>query len=246
MKCATIASGQSNFVRLYRRGRRRGWAPRAGQWARNDNGGSRLSVTELGAEGRPRLLPRWSRPCRPPASSPVRAARPAAAPGRAGRMDELGGLPGDAMLEESGFKDQLQALLEDADSFQPGSQERNNSLEQIRTLLVDRSSQMRRGSAGDRMSGAEGGMMLSTSGQSLPRSKPSRQGSFLTSVASPEERQSVLELYDPSDSSMSAIHEPAGVWGSSGHTYVRPAHLLMPCASWGVIPSAFSHAAGCN
>jgi hypothetical protein len=141
-------------------------------------------------------------------------------------MDELGGLPGDAMLEESGFKDQLQALLEDADSFVPGSQERNNSLEQIRTLLVDRSSQMRRGSAGDRMSGADG-MLLSTSGQSLPRSKSSRPGSFLNGVASPEERQSVLELYDPSDSSMSAIHEPGGVWGSSGHTYVRAAHLLM-------------------
>ena len=137
-------------------------------------------------------------------------------------MDDLGGLPGDAMLEESGFKDQLQALLEDADSFVPGSQERNNSLEQIRTLLVDRSSQMRRGSAGDRMSGTGDGMLLSTSGQSLPRSSKSRQGSFLNSVQSPEERQSVLELYDPSDSTMSAIHEPSGVWGSSGHTYVRP------------------------
>ena len=123
------------------------------------------------------------------------------------------------MMKESGFKDQLQALLEDAESFVPGSHERNNSLEQIRTLLVDRSSQMRKGSG---LSGADDGMMLSTSGpgHSLPRSTNSRTGaSFLHSVVSPDERQSVLELYDPSDSSMTTIHEPGSVWGSSGAGY---------------------------
>mmetsp|Transcript_62486 Transcript_62486/g.91583 ORF Transcript_62486/g.91583 Transcript_62486/m.91583 type:complete len:490 (+) Transcript_62486:131-1600(+) len=138
-------------------------------------------------------------------------------------MDDLGGMSGEGMLEDgSGFKDQLQALLEGADSFVPGSHERNNSLEQIRTLLVDRSSQMRKCSASDRLSGSGDGMILSTSGlgHSLPRSGNSRTGaSFLHGVVSPEERQSVLELYDPNDSSMSTIHEPSSVWGNSGHGY---------------------------
>ena len=130
------------------------------------------------------------------------------------------------MEDGSGFKDQLQALLEDAESFVPGSQERNNSLEQIRTLLVDRSSRMK---GGDRMSGAsDGGMILSTSGgQSLTRSNNSRTGtSFLHGVVSPDERQGVLELYDPNDSSMSTIHEPASVWGGSSHGYVRKPRAL--------------------
>lgn len=142
-------------------------------------------------------------------------------------MDDLGGM-GEAMLEDgSGFKDQLHALLEDADSFVPGSQERNNSLEQIRTLLVDRSSQLRKGPPSN--VGSEG-MILSTSGlgQSLPRSGSSRTGaSFLHGVVSPEERQSVLELYDPTDSSMSTIHEPGSVWGGTGHGYVSVSFIRL-------------------
>eukprot|EP00802_Teleaulax_amphioxeia_P007200 Tamp_07206.p1 GENE.Tamp_07206~~Tamp_07206.p1 ORF type:complete len:485 (+),score=71.91 Tamp_07206:298-1752(+) len=134
-------------------------------------------------------------------------------------MDDLGGM---GMMEDgSGFKDQLQSLLEEAESFVPGSQERNNSLEHIRTLLVDRSSKMKGGSTGDRMSGSDG-MLLSSSGpgQSLTRSSNSRSGaSFLHGAGSPDERQGVLELYDPNDSSMTTIHEPASVWGSSSHGY---------------------------
>ena len=124
-------------------------------------------------------------------------------------MDEMGS------LEESGFKDQLQALLEDAESFVPGSHERNNSLEQIRSLLVDRSSQIRKSG----LSGTGDGMALGTPGQSLPRSNNSRSNAFLHGVSSPEERQSVLELYDPSDSAMTTIHEPTSVWGGAGHGY---------------------------
>ena len=103
-------------------------------------------------------------------------------------MDDLGGM---GMMEDgSGFKDQLQSLLEEAESFVPGSQERNNSLEHIRTLLVDRSSKMKGGSTGDRMSGSDG-MLLSSSGpgQSLTRSSNSRSGaSFLHGAGSPDER----------------------------------------------------------
>jgi hypothetical protein len=139
-------------------------------------------------------------------------------------MEDLGMAGGDALLEDgSGFKDQLHALLEDAESFVPGSQERNNSLEQIRSLLVDRSSQLRKGSTSSM--GSDGGILLHMPGHSLPRSGNSRTGaSFLHGVVSPEERQSVLELYDPNDSSMSTIHEPTSVWGSSGHGYVSAVH----------------------
>jgi hypothetical protein len=131
-------------------------------------------------------------------------------------MDDLVGLSMDG--DGSGFKDQLQSLLEEAESFVPGSQERNNSLEHIRTLLVDRNSKMKGGSSIDRMSGSD--MLLSSSGpgRSLTRSSHSRAGaSFLHGVGSPDERQGVLELYDPNDSTMH--HEPAAGWGTSHHGY---------------------------
>ena len=42
------------------------------------------------------------------------------------------------------FQDRLHSLMEEADLFKPGSQERTNSLEQIRSMLADKGTTMRR------------------------------------------------------------------------------------------------------
>ena len=60
------------------------------------------------------------------------------------RMDSHDGMLGMSEGTSPNFQDRLNSLMEEADLFTHGSQERTNSLEQIRSMLADKGTTMRR------------------------------------------------------------------------------------------------------
>eukprot|EP00960_Hanusia_phi_P027745 746989-Hanusia_phi.AAC.2 len=129
-------------------------------------------------------------------------------------MDELAlhNFTGDNLARPSS-PDNLHALLEDVENFIPGSNERTNSLEQLRSALVDRSSVLRPKAMGDHDLSRSGARTRVGTGAS----------SFLHGGVSPDDGHMLDDLYGESTGGMSSIPEHSGtdgLWGPTGSHYV--------------------------
>jgi len=128
-------------------------------------------------------------------------------------MDELAlhNFTGDNLARPSS-PDNLHALLEDVENFIPGSNERTNSLEQLRSALVDRSSVLRPKAMGDHDLSRSGARTRVGTGAS----------SFLHGGVSPDDGHMLDDLYGESTGGMSSIPEHSGtdgLWGPTGSHY---------------------------
>mmetsp|Transcript_56309 Transcript_56309/g.115156 ORF Transcript_56309/g.115156 Transcript_56309/m.115156 type:complete len:487 (-) Transcript_56309:40-1500(-) len=107
------------------------------------------------------------------------------------------------------FQDKLHMLLEEAEMFVPGSNERTNSLEQIRSILLDRGTSMKRGQLGQQDASFPAGS----------RRQASAGSSFLHGGMSPDDGAGLEDLYYEGAGAMSSIPEssPPDNWESGGH-----------------------------
>mmetsp|Transcript_50004 Transcript_50004/g.156498 ORF Transcript_50004/g.156498 Transcript_50004/m.156498 type:complete len:487 (-) Transcript_50004:198-1658(-) len=140
-------------------------------------------------------------------------------------MDDLTlhGFHGDSLPRPSS-PDNLHALLEDVENFIPGSNERTNSLEQLRSALVDRSSMLKPKGLGDHDMSRSGTRTRGGTGAS----------SFLHGGVSPDDTHMLDDLYGESTGGMSSIPEHSGTDGLWG-----PAHTHFDASEYDDIEGTF-------